>query len=202
MAQQTIDIGTVANDGTGDPLRDAFDKVNDNFNEVYAALGNATTLAALKAALRLPKYEVIARRDALQATANATITYVAWDAEDYDPDGLFTPGNDYITLPGDVTAVEIFAQVLMDFNATGARISRLEQWTSAPAIVNTLGWTYAQAPTGSSLGWRVPLIATRRPVTGGNRIRLGVQQDSGGSLNLTGVSGATQGNTIHVRMYA
>jgi len=36
MAQQTINIGTVANDGTGDPLRSAFDKVNDNFNELYA----------------------------------------------------------------------------------------------------------------------------------------------------------------------
>jgi len=36
MAQQTINIGTVANDGTGDPLRSAFDKVNDNFTELYA----------------------------------------------------------------------------------------------------------------------------------------------------------------------
>jgi hypothetical protein len=35
MAKQTINIGTVANDGTGDPLRTAFDKVNDNFTEVY-----------------------------------------------------------------------------------------------------------------------------------------------------------------------
>ena len=35
MAQQTINIGTTANDGTGDPLRTAFDKANDNFNEVY-----------------------------------------------------------------------------------------------------------------------------------------------------------------------
>ena len=35
MAQQTINIGTTANDGTGDPLRTAFDKVNDNFTELY-----------------------------------------------------------------------------------------------------------------------------------------------------------------------
>lgn len=39
MAQQTIGIGTVANDGTGDPLRTAFDKVNDNFDEVYRNAG-------------------------------------------------------------------------------------------------------------------------------------------------------------------
>ena len=36
MAQQQINIGTTANDGTGDPLRTAFDKTNDNFNEIYA----------------------------------------------------------------------------------------------------------------------------------------------------------------------
>ena len=36
MAQQTIGVGTVANDNTGDPIRDAFVKVNANFDEVYA----------------------------------------------------------------------------------------------------------------------------------------------------------------------
>lgn len=36
MAKQTINIGTAANDGTGDPLRTAFDKINDNFDELYS----------------------------------------------------------------------------------------------------------------------------------------------------------------------
>jgi hypothetical protein len=35
VAKQTIDIGTVANDGTGDPLRDAMVKINANFTELY-----------------------------------------------------------------------------------------------------------------------------------------------------------------------
>jgi len=35
MAKQLINIGTSPNDGTGDALRDAFDKTNDNFTEVY-----------------------------------------------------------------------------------------------------------------------------------------------------------------------
>lgn len=34
MAIQTINIGQIANDGTGDDLRSAFDKVNDNFQEL------------------------------------------------------------------------------------------------------------------------------------------------------------------------
>lgn len=35
MAKQVIDIGTNANDGTGTPLRSAFDMINDNFTELY-----------------------------------------------------------------------------------------------------------------------------------------------------------------------
>jgi len=38
MSQQTINIGAVANDGSGDQLRDAFDKINDNTTEVYTGL--------------------------------------------------------------------------------------------------------------------------------------------------------------------
>ena len=41
MSKQIINIGASANDGTGDPLRNAFDKANDNFNELYLALGDA-----------------------------------------------------------------------------------------------------------------------------------------------------------------
>jgi|13_taG_2_1085334.scaffolds.fasta_scaffold00005_12 hypothetical protein len=39
MAKQVVDIGQAPNDGTGDPIRVAMDKLNDNFNEVYRAVG-------------------------------------------------------------------------------------------------------------------------------------------------------------------
>jgi hypothetical protein len=35
MAKQIINVGTTANDGTGDKVRDAFIKVNSNFGELY-----------------------------------------------------------------------------------------------------------------------------------------------------------------------
>lgn len=38
MSKQTVNIGVTANDGTGDQLRDAFDKLNDNFDEVYGGI--------------------------------------------------------------------------------------------------------------------------------------------------------------------
>jgi hypothetical protein len=39
MAKQTIGIGTSANDGTGDTLRVAMNKTNENFTEVYKFTG-------------------------------------------------------------------------------------------------------------------------------------------------------------------
>lgn len=45
MAKQSVGIGSAANDGTGDPLRTAFDKLNDNFDEVYTLFGNNTDLS-------------------------------------------------------------------------------------------------------------------------------------------------------------
>lgn len=45
MAKQSVGIGSAANDGTGDPLRTAFDKINDNTDELYTLLGDGTTLS-------------------------------------------------------------------------------------------------------------------------------------------------------------
>jgi hypothetical protein len=46
MAKQIIGRGTAANDGTGDNLRDGAGKINDNFDELYTAFGDGTTLTA------------------------------------------------------------------------------------------------------------------------------------------------------------
>ncbi len=40
MAKQVINIGSSANDKSGDPLRTAFNKVNENFTELYARAEN------------------------------------------------------------------------------------------------------------------------------------------------------------------
>jgi hypothetical protein len=62
MAQTTIDVGSNANDGTGDDLRSAFISVNANFTELYAAspittqislAGNTITTNASNANLKL-----------------------------------------------------------------------------------------------------------------------------------------------------
>lgn len=46
MTQQTINVGTVANDNTGDPIRTAFTKDNANTLELYKAVSPATILTS------------------------------------------------------------------------------------------------------------------------------------------------------------
>lgn len=41
MAKQTINVGSSANDGTGDPNRTAFQKINANFTELYNSIPTA-----------------------------------------------------------------------------------------------------------------------------------------------------------------
>jgi len=48
MTHQIINIGTIENDGTGDPMRTAFTKVDNNFSEIYSYMANNTAnLASL-----------------------------------------------------------------------------------------------------------------------------------------------------------
>ena len=44
MAKQIINIGSTANDGTGSNLRTGGTIINDNFNEIYTALGNGSSI--------------------------------------------------------------------------------------------------------------------------------------------------------------
>src|SRR6056300_1367561 len=44
MAKLTINRGSLANDGTGDNLRDGANKINLNFDEIYTAIGDGSTV--------------------------------------------------------------------------------------------------------------------------------------------------------------
>ena len=46
MGKQVVFRGTAANDGTGDNLRLGAQKINENFTELYTALGDGSTLAS------------------------------------------------------------------------------------------------------------------------------------------------------------
>ena len=45
MAKQDIYLGVEGNDGTGDSIREAFRKANENFTELYAVFGQGGTIS-------------------------------------------------------------------------------------------------------------------------------------------------------------
>lgn len=68
MAKQTINTGTSANSRNGDSIRTAFGKVNDNFTELYAAMG---------ADVQIPSQ--INNSGKLLTTDGTTLTWVSID---------------------------------------------------------------------------------------------------------------------------
>jgi hypothetical protein len=89
MAQQTINIGTTANDGTGDTIRDGGDKINDNFTELYAA---DTALDV--------------RVDALEAGSTAEVVQILVT----DPNGLALTTGDgkaYFRVPSTLSGLDL-----------------------------------------------------------------------------------------------
>ena len=55
MAQELINIGAVADDGTGDTIRGAGIKINNNFTEVYAQPNFSLSQLSFDATLSVPR---------------------------------------------------------------------------------------------------------------------------------------------------
>ena len=94
MALQTLNIGTAANDGTGDNLRVGGDKINDNFSEIYTAFGNGSSLSSLA---------VTAMNG---ATANEILTVGATTTE-LDAEANLTFDGSTLAVTGNITATTI-----------------------------------------------------------------------------------------------
>ena len=101
MAKQVINIGTNANDGTGDPLRSAFDKVNDNFTELYSDdAGDVNSITATAPIVRD------------SATGNVTIS-LADDGITYAKLGTeFTTSAAVAALAIDFSSAQVFTKTI------------------------------------------------------------------------------------------
>ena len=97
MAIQILGIGTVADDGTGDSLRIAGDKINDNFKEIYTAIGDGTTLD-------VSGLGVITALN--NATANELVTIGATTTE-LDAEATLTFDGSTLAVTGNITATTI-----------------------------------------------------------------------------------------------
>lgn len=183
-AQQTINVGTTANDGTGDTARVAFQKVNANFTELYGtrpiSMGGTSATTAPGA------------RTALGLTIGSSVQ--AWDA-DLDlwagitpPAGEVVGTSDTQTLTGKtINGASNTLTVRLGSDVSGnLPVSRLNGGTNASASTAWFGdgtWKEIEAGSGTvtSVDLSVPswLAVSGNPVT------------SDGTLAVTAASGQT-----------
>ena len=114
MAIETINIGTSPNDGTGDPLRVAFDKTNDNFLTITADGGNEITV--LNPTTSTDTDLNVALQDILDAGGGGAVDSVnsQTGVVSIDLESVLTEGNTS-TLPIQVANVQIFDDANADY---------------------------------------------------------------------------------------
>ena len=131
MAKQVIGIGTTANDGTGDPLRTAFTKSNENFTEVYAdgftsyarLADEFKTSAALTTDVDFSTAQVFTKTLAAAATLTFSNTSIGMVKD------LVITGDFALTLPAGTTVAGVYdgtVSNLIQIVVTGAA----EYWYS------------------------------------------------------------------------
>lgn len=164
-----VNVGSGPNDGTGDPLRDAFIKVNKNVDTVVAAIGAPSGIAALGTDGRLP---------AGQAPAVQTLPTTAHDLNTYQ-----TPGSYRQASTAGAQAGTNYPQAtggLLEVVGTGASGQALQRYTVAS--------TGSVSPTsGTRQYWRVSINTSWSPWqevhTAGNSLPYLGRVEAGADLN-------------------
>jgi len=121
MAKQGISTGTTPNDGSGDSLLDGAVKINSNFDEVYAAIGNGSTVST-------PVTSITAGDNITVSGSTGSVTITGIGTADID--------TDRINVSGVVTA--------SSFSGSGANLTNLP----AAALTGTLPALDGSALTG------------------------------------------------------
>ena len=142
MAKQTINIGTNANDGTGDPLRTAFDKINANFAELYGDDSSADTFTSPQ--ITTPTI-----------TGTATIDNILINDSE-----ISTASNANLNLnPGGTGTIELQANT----NVTGA-LDVTGAATLDTSLTLATGATITEFSTNTALGTSNTVVPTQNAV--------------------------------------
>lgn len=135
MAQQTINVGTTANDGTGDALRIAGGKVNDNFTELYtgkleaSAVDIDSTMAA-NSDSKVPSQKAV--KTALAAKADSSAVTSALSAKaDTSSLALVATSGSYGDLTGKPTLGTASAE---DVGTSAGNVVQLDGSGKLPAV--------------------------------------------------------------------
>jgi hypothetical protein len=153
MSKQTINIGASPNDGTGTPLRTSFDYTNQNFTEIYTALGGGVALPGATT-------QVIFNDGGTNLAGDAGLVYNK-TTDALTVAGLVTAGS--ATITGDLTVDTSTLKV----DSTNNRVGIVNATPSFTLDVNGAGSSMcARISSGSGTGLR---FDTTRNVGGLNR---------------------------------
>ena len=159
MAKQTINIGSTANDGTGSTLLVVGDIINDNFNEIYTAFGDGSTLtapltAAGTATLTNKTIDLGGTGNVITGSLAEFNTALQGDSfvsltgsETLTNKTLTSPEINTITRTGDFT-LDVSGDISLD--SDGATIAFKDGGTIFGAVINNSG--ELQLRSGASLG--------------------------------------------------
>ena len=149
MAKQTINIGTIANDGTGSTLRAAGDLINDNFNEIYSSIGDGTTLTNILGA------------GYITASSTSTLTNKSGNISQWTNDsGYLTSISEANDLSASVTWVDVpdanitqssVTQHQAALSITESQISDLQTYITAGSTNTLTNKTFDANGTGNSI---------------------------------------------------
>ena len=179
MAKQTINIGSTANDGTGSTLRVGGDIINDNFNEIYTAFGDGSTLssgfitAAGSATLTNKTYDLGGTGNTLTGSLAEFNTALQGDSfvsltgsETLTNKTLTTPTIAEIDATGDFT-IDAVGDVVLD--AGGADILLKDDGTQYGALTNSSGELVVKSGSTTALTFSgANLTSSGNLVVGGN----------------------------------
>lgn len=124
MAINTINIGAVANDGSGDPIRTAFDTVNDNFSFVQAGLF-AGTESSIISALNVTGGYLVSNSYVLATTYVSAASLIG--------DSVTSNGNLYVSQDGAYIVGNV--TVIGNLTVSGSQAASQSQ-TSSGSILN------------------------------------------------------------------
>ena len=145
MAQQTLNIGSTANDGTGDTLRVAMDKVNDNFNEIYAS-------PLFTEDIVISGNEIRANRSnddlVFKPSGTGAITFPAITINDNNIEG--TRSNDNINLKPSGTGSVVFGSIKINGTSLSSDDSSFININEGLIVDGTLAVSGASTLTGAT----------------------------------------------------
>jgi hypothetical protein len=197
MSQKLINVGTVANDGTGDTIRGAFSNVNANFTEVYNNISNVTatissidsgqnnTILAAYTTANAAYTETNTVNSILQTTAtsvNAFSTSVGSSANAYAA-AVGVSANAYAVTVG--TSSNLYTSVLSANNAVGANA-----WANAVGVASN-NWSLSTFTTLSNTA--LIFNTTNASFSKANTAFQNTTGTFSGNLNISGTATALGG---------